>query len=263
MKRHLIPALASLGLIACLAAYYFTGKNPGISRGSMPKAEPAATPAAEVPGPAIPQEDNETILISAPPEPLSAEGQEANETAPAGTPPASLPGPMVWTVTDVSQLQKNAKELFLDIYGMRKAQPLEVPGRLRSIVANMAALAIILDGAPNKPLVFANVMPPVLRADGTRYSSQMLFSGMAPDAIQDAEQRAAYLQAIAQRNADATLASWLMQANTKHRSLHSSLEDELAFLVKRGVISVETQKQSLAASGRQRGLAASGRNKSR
>lgn len=246
MQGRSICVLVTLGISAFVLVWYFTGRQRSTFGTAVSQTESFTT--------AMPEGSLHQVheMDSRPPAGNADDGQlnpQIQELDAVGSAPTEANEAIGWAVGDLNQLRQSEKVMFRLIYQMRKSNAADVPRELSLVVSQIEALANLLDNTP-RPFVSANVLPPVFRDDGTPYPSQTLAAGMAPGAIHDPEQREAYMKAIRKRNEEATLRNWHINASTVHKTLHSSLEDELAFLVKKGIVNAETQKASLATTKR-------------
>lgn len=180
----------------------------------------------------------------------NADAQPVNAPTPLSSQPSLRENAILWVIGDEKQLREARTQMLSRIARLRTVEGANVDDAISTATAGVAALAKILDTTP-MPYAPMNVGPPLQRPDGTPYPKQLIFSGMAPHAIKDPEQRRAYEEAIDNRDANNVLRGWLIRAQAAYRLAYGGLEDTLTALAKRGVISDEKRKSVLSSVQRQ------------
>lgn len=155
-----------------------------------------------------------------------------------------------WVLGDDNKRNALRAQLFSRISMLRDMSLGDPRERLASVVSELAQLARLLDST-NLPYAAANIGPPLRRPDGTRYSDQMLFSGMSPETVKNADQKQAYLALIEQRGDKIRKRNWLLQAKTDHQSLVRLLDDVTRELARSGVLSEDARNRAMEAVQRQ------------
>lgn len=168
--------------------------------------------------------------------------QSSSEERPSPIAPSHLAGPLlktptiVWEPGNKEQLERAELELLARIRRLEIATSSSIWSDLSAVTTDIAALGRVLDSAPT-PRIPRNVGPPTHRRDGTAYPAQLLFSGIAPSAIKDLEQRKAYEDALSKAKEDSAKMAWLVEAKGVHRISRSNLQNQLQILLRKGTIS--------------------------
>ena len=124
----------------------------------------------------------------------------------------------MWAIGDDERRKATRVSIKASMTKATNLKGAQLDKELDEITAALSELGKTLDTNPRRPSAM-NVSPPLLRADGTRYSSQGVMSGMSPSAIIDPEQRQAYLDKMARNQENNRISSWLSEADGDYNGL--------------------------------------------
>ena len=151
-----------------------------------------------------------------------------------------------WKPRDFALLNKNERAFYSGLGPLNLKGKQEIAGFVEATSENIANLNRTLQ-AISVPPISNNIMPPIFRADGSRYSSrQLILAGMPSAAIKDDDQRAAYDQLLAERRKNNELKKWVIQATALQGSMQFFFSKEVRNLVLRNLLPREAADRALS-----------------